>query len=85
MIAIGNTVGGPIGFHFVYSSPGRYFTAKAAAPPKPFPLRTDDIFPYADRPDAVCGQDIILLMCGFMTLSRLAPQLVWLLYVPPCA
>ena len=53
MIALGNAVGGPLGFHFIYSSPGRYFTAKAAAPPKAFPLRTDDIFPYADEPDAV--------------------------------
>jgi alpha-mannosidase len=44
----GNIIGGPLGFNFVYSSPGRYMTAKAARPPKPFPLRTDDIFPYSD-------------------------------------
>ena len=53
MIKWGNTIGGPLGFNFVYSSPGRYMTAKAAAPPKPFPLRTDDIFPYSDSLDAM--------------------------------
>lgn len=54
MIAHGNVEGAPLGIKFVYSSPGRYMTAKAAAPPKPFQPRTDDVFPYADQPDSVC-------------------------------